>query len=121
MWGNTWDRTTGTSPPSAKTMSIWSSWYPTAMVAGWNVGPASHSASNRYTGADAMTNQFQSVRARVMRHASRYFLMGLRITGPTWARAAIAAPNTLKTISYHALHDGRAPRAVHFGDGTEPK
>src|SRR5690349_1706539 len=121
MWGNTWDRTTDTSPPSAKTMSIWSSWYPTAMVAGWNVPPASHSASNRYTGADAMTNQFQSVRGRVMRHASRYFLMGLLIVGATWASAAIAATTTLKNISYDALPGGSVQLHLNFGDGPVPE
>ncbi len=42
-----------------------------------------------------MTNQIQSVRGRVMRHASRYMLMGLLIAGTTWASAAMAA-------NYHA-------------------
>ena len=32
-----------------------------------------------------MTNQIQSVRGRVMRHANRYMLMGLLIAGVTWA------------------------------------
>src|SRR6185437_3092057 len=121
MWGNTWARTTGISPPSAKTMSIWSSWYPTAMVAGWNVPPASRSASNRNTGADAMSNQIQSVRGRVMRHASRYILMGLLIIGATWASAAMAAATTLKNISYDALPGGSVELHMDFGDGPVPE
>jgi hypothetical protein len=50
-----------------------------------------------------MTNQIQSVRGRVMRHASRYILLGLLVAGATWAQAAAAAGTTLKNVSYEAL------------------
>src|SRR6185437_3243535 len=116
-----WARTTDISPPSAKTTSIWSNSYPTAMVAGWNVPPVSRSASNRNTGADAMSNQIQSVRGRVMRHASRYILMGLLIIGATWASAAMAAATTLKNISYDALPGGGVELHMDFGDGPVPE
>jgi len=68
-----------------------------------------------------MTNQFQSVRGRVMRHASRYFLMGLLIVGATWASAAIAATTTLKNISYDALPGGSVQLHLNFGDGPVPE
>ncbi len=91
-----------------------------AMVAGWNVPPASRSASNRNTGADAMSNQIQSVRGRVMRHASRYLLLGLLILGATWASSAMAAASTLKNISYDALPGGSVELHMDFGAGPVP-
>ena len=68
-----------------------------------------------------MTNQFQSVRGRVMRHASRYFLMGLLIVGASWASAAIAATTTLKNISYDTLPGGSVQLHLNFGDGPVPE
>ncbi len=67
-----------------------------------------------------MTNQIQSVRGRVMRHASRYILMGLLIVGATWASAAMAAATTLKNISYDALPGGSVELHMDFGDGAVP-
>ena len=68
-----------------------------------------------------MTNQIQSVRGRVMRHASRYMLMGLLIAGATWASAAMAATTTLKDISYDALPGGSVELHMNFGDGPVPQ
>jgi type IV pilus assembly protein PilQ len=68
-----------------------------------------------------MTNQIQSVRGRVMRHASRYMLMGLLIAGATWASAAMAASTTLKDISYDALPGGSVELHMNFGDGPVPQ
>lgn len=68
-----------------------------------------------------MTNQIQSVRGRVMRHASRYMLMGLLIAGATWASAAMAATTTLKNISYDALPGGSVELHMDFGDGPVPE
>src|SRR5574337_1078230 len=68
-----------------------------------------------------MTNQIQSVRGRVMRHASRYFLMGLLIVGTTWVSAAMAATTTLKNISYDALPGGSVELHMDFGDGPVPE
>lgn len=68
-----------------------------------------------------MTNQIQSVRGRVMRHASRYMLMGLLIAGATWASAAMAATTTLKNISYDALPGGSVELHMDFGDGPVPQ
>ncbi len=68
-----------------------------------------------------MTNQIQSVRGRVMRHASRYMLMGLLIAGATWASAAMAATTTLKNISYDALPGGSVELHMNFGDGPVPQ
>lgn len=62
-----------------------------------------------------MTNQIQSVRGRVMRHAIRYTLMGLLIAGATWASAAAAATTTLKNISYDALPGGSVELHMDFG------
>ena len=62
-----------------------------------------------------MTNQIQSVRGRVMRHAIRYTLMGLLIAGATWASAAMAATTTLKNISYDALPGGSVELHMDFG------
>ncbi len=68
-----------------------------------------------------MTNQIQSVRGRVMRHASRYLLMGLLIAGATWASAAMAATTTLKNISYDALPGGSVELHMDFGNGPVPQ
>jgi type IV pilus assembly protein PilQ len=68
-----------------------------------------------------MTNQIQSVRGRVMRHASRYMLMGLLIAGATWASAAMAATTTLKNISYDALPGGSVELHMDFGNGPVPQ
>ena len=68
-----------------------------------------------------MTNQIQSFRGRVMRHASRYILMGLLIAGATWASAAMAADTTLKNISYDALPGGSVELHMDFGNGPVPQ
>ncbi len=68
-----------------------------------------------------MTNQIQSVRGRVMRHASRYLLLGLLVAGATWASAAMAATTTLKNISYDALPGGSVELHMDFGDGPVPQ
>jgi type IV pilus assembly protein PilQ len=68
-----------------------------------------------------MTNQIQSVRGRVMRHASRYMLMGLLIAGATWASDAMAASTTLKNISYNALPGGSVELHMDFGNGPVPQ
>jgi type IV pilus assembly protein PilQ len=68
-----------------------------------------------------MTNQIQSVRGRVMRHASRYILMGLLVAGVTWTSAALAATATLKNISYEALPGGSVELHMDFGDGAVPQ
>lgn len=68
-----------------------------------------------------MTNQIQSVRGRVMRHASRYLLMGLLIAGAAWAGVAMAATTTLKNISYDALPGGSVELHMDFGDGPVPQ
>ena len=68
-----------------------------------------------------MTNQIQSVRGRVMRHASRYMLMGLLIASVTWTSAAMAASTTLKNISYDALPGGSVQLHMDFGGGPVPQ
>jgi type IV pilus assembly protein PilQ len=68
-----------------------------------------------------MTNQIQSVRGRVMRHASRYMLMGLIVAGATWAGSAMAASATLKNISYDALPGGSVQLHMDFGNGPVPQ
>ncbi len=68
-----------------------------------------------------MTNQIQSVRGRVMRHASRYMLMGLLIAGASWAGVAMAATTTLKNISYDALPGGSVELHMDFGNGPVPQ
>jgi type IV pilus assembly protein PilQ len=68
-----------------------------------------------------MSNQIQSFRGRVMRHASRYMLMGLLIAGATWASAAMAATTTLKNISYDALPGGSVELHMDFGNGPVPQ
>ncbi len=67
-----------------------------------------------------MTNQIQFVRGRVMRHASRYILMGLLIVGATWTNAAMAAATTLRNISYDALPGGSVELHMDFGAGAVP-
>ena len=68
-----------------------------------------------------MSNQIQSVRGRVMRHASRYMLMGLLILGATWASSAMAAATTLKNISYDTLPGGSVALNLDFGSGPVPE
>lgn len=68
-----------------------------------------------------MTNQIQSVRGRVMRHASRYMLMGLLIASAAWASAAMAASTTLKNISYDTLPGGSVQLHMDFGSGPVPQ
>lgn len=69
-----------------------------------------------------MTNEIQSVRGRVMRHANRFMLMGLLIAGATWAGAAMAATTTLKSISYDALPGGSVELHMDFsGPVPEPR
>ena len=68
-----------------------------------------------------MTNQIQSFRGRVMRHASRYMLLGLLIAGATWTSAAMAATTTLKNISYDALPGGSVEVHMDFGNGPVPQ
>jgi type IV pilus assembly protein PilQ len=68
-----------------------------------------------------MTNQIQSVRGRVMRHASRYMLMGLLIASATWASDAMAASTTLKNISFDALPGGSVELHMDFGNGPVPQ
>lgn len=68
-----------------------------------------------------MSNQIQSVRGRVMRHASRYMLMGLLIAGATWANTALAAGTTLKNVSYEALPGGAVELHMDFGNGQVPQ
>ena len=68
-----------------------------------------------------MTKQIQSVRGRVMRHASRYMLMGLLIASATWASAAMAASTTLKNISYDTLPGGSVQLHMDFGGGPVPQ
>lgn len=68
-----------------------------------------------------MTNQIQSVRGRVMRHASRYMSMCLLIVGAVWASVAMAATTTLKNISYDALPGGSVELRLDFGGGPVPQ
>ena len=68
-----------------------------------------------------MTNQIQSVRGRVMRHASRYILIGLLFAGSAWAGTAMAAGTTLKNISYDALPGGAVQLRMDFGDSPVPQ
>lgn len=68
-----------------------------------------------------MTNQIQSVRGRVMRHASRYILMGMLMAGATWAGSAMAASATLKNITYDALPGGAVQLHMDFGSGAVPQ
>jgi len=68
-----------------------------------------------------MTNQIQSVRGRVMRHASRFMLMGLLFAGASWAGAAMAASTTLKSIDYDALPGGSVELRMDFGNGPVPQ
>ena len=68
-----------------------------------------------------MINQIQSVRGRVMRHASRYMLMGLLLATATWSSVALAASSTLKNISYDTLPGGRVQLHMDFGSGPVPQ
>ena len=68
-----------------------------------------------------MTNQIQSVRGRVMRHASRYMLMGLFLAAATWASDAVAASTTLKNITYDTLPGGKVQLHMDFGSGPVPE
>lgn len=68
-----------------------------------------------------MTNQIQSFRGRVMRHASRYIMMGLLIAGAIWTSTAMAADTTLKNISYDALPGGSVELHMDFGSGPVPQ
>ena len=68
-----------------------------------------------------MTNEIQSVRGRVMRHATRYLLTGLLLAGTTWAGTAMAASNTLKDISYDTLPGGAVELHLNFANGAVPQ
>lgn len=68
-----------------------------------------------------MTNQIQFFRGRVMRHASRYILMGVLLAGTTLASAAMAATTTLKNISYDTLPGGSVELKMNFGDSPVPQ
>lgn len=68
-----------------------------------------------------MTNQIQSVRGRVMRHASRYMMMGLLLAAATWANDAMAASTTLKNITYDTLPGGKVQLHMDFGSGPVPQ
>lgn len=68
-----------------------------------------------------MTNQFKTVRGRVMRQASRYTLVGLLTLGAAWSNAAAAATSTLKDISYDALPGGRVELHLNFSQGPVPE
>jgi len=68
-----------------------------------------------------MTNQFKTVRGRVMRQASRYMVVGLLTLGAAWSNAAAAATSTLKDISYDALPGGRVELHLNFAQGPVPE
>jgi type IV pilus assembly protein PilQ len=68
-----------------------------------------------------MTNQIHTIRGRVMRHVSRYMLLGLLLAGATWTSAAMAATATLKNISYEALPGGSVQVRMDFGSGAVPQ
>ena len=68
-----------------------------------------------------MTNQNHTIRGRVMRHVSRYMLLGVLIAGATWTSAAMAATTTLKNISYDALPGGNVQLRLDFGNGPVPQ
>ena len=68
-----------------------------------------------------MTNQFQTVRGRVMRQASRYVAVSLLALGAAWSGAAAAATSTLKDISYDALPGGRVELHLNFAQGPVPE
>ena len=68
-----------------------------------------------------MTNQFKTVRGRVMRQASRYMVVGLLTLGAAWSNAAAAATSTLKDISYDALPGGLVELHLNFAQGPVPE
>jgi type IV pilus assembly protein PilQ len=68
-----------------------------------------------------MTNQYKTVRGRVMRQASRYMVVGLLTLGAAWSNAAAAATSTLKDISYDALPGGRVELHLNFAQGPVPE
>ncbi len=68
-----------------------------------------------------MTNQIKPVRGRVMRHASRYVVVGLLTLGAVWSNAAAAATSTLKEISYDTLPGGRIELHLNFAQGPVPE
>jgi len=68
-----------------------------------------------------MTNQFKTVRGRVMRQASRYMVVGLLTLGAAWSNAAAAATSTLKDISYDTLPGGRVELHLNFAQGPVPE
>jgi type IV pilus assembly protein PilQ len=68
-----------------------------------------------------MTNQFKTVRGRVMRQASRYVVVSLLALGTAWSNNAAAASSTLKDISYDALPGGRVELHLNFAQGPVPE
>jgi len=68
-----------------------------------------------------MTNQFKTVRGRVMRQASRYMVLGLLTLGAAWSNAASAATSTLKDISVDELPGGRIELHLNFAQGPVPE
>ncbi len=68
-----------------------------------------------------MTNQFKTVRGRVMRQASRYVVVSLLALGAAWSNTAAAATSTLKDISYDALPGGRVELHLNFAQGPVPE
>ncbi len=68
-----------------------------------------------------MTNQIQSVRGRVMRHARQTKFFGLLLLALCWVGTAAAADATLKNISYDALPGGAVEVHMDFGSGTVPQ
>jgi type IV pilus assembly protein PilQ len=68
-----------------------------------------------------MTNQIKPVRGPVMRHASRYVIVGLLTLGAVWSNAAAAATSTLKEISYDTLPGGRIELHLNFAQGPVPE
>ncbi|MEO7067544.1 MAG: type IV pilus secretin PilQ [Rhodanobacter sp.] len=68
-----------------------------------------------------MTNQIQIVRDRFLRHASHYLLMGLLVVGTTWASAAMAATNTLQSVTYNTLPSGSVELHMNFAGSAVPQ
>ena len=68
-----------------------------------------------------MTNQIQFVRDSVLRHASRYVLLGLLVIGTTWASAAMAAASTLQGVTYDTLPGGSVELHMNFSGGPVPQ
>ncbi len=68
-----------------------------------------------------MTNQFKTVRGRVMRQASRYMVVSLLTLGAAWSNAAAAATSTLKDISYDVAPGGRVELHLNFAQGPVPE